>query len=313
MVKPIPYNAGASSAPMSTVSQQITTAVDESSGTATSMQPAYDEPHSNLPFDPRMARQQFWAGAKNVTAGVISSDTRAIGIPLQDYNLAGVSVAPFYCFFMFNPAEIDTMYSFDTSDAAMLPLNLVNPQAGNGGGVLTQSVSFNLLFDRTYEVWNGPRDLPPSASYGFAQGEVTMPKNGGPYKYGCLWDVWALERLCGIFRQVDGVPPESPPLRTVLHVSTGGVDVANALAGAGVGHAGAANQSTVIQIDPSPASIDLWGWITSLNVQYTRFDSNMVPTRCAVALSFQLTYASKSPTPNPGANAPGPTTPPTTP
>jgi hypothetical protein len=33
------------------------------------------------------------------------------------------------------------------------------------------------------------------------------------------------------------------------------------------------------------------GWMQSLEVQYTRFDADMTPTRAAVAVSFQIVYS----------------------
>lgn len=280
--------------------KQISIAQAESNNpTPSSMQPAWDEPHSNLPFDPRMMRRQFWQGAKNVTGGVITNDTSPLGgkVPMPTYHLP-VTPDPFYCFSLFNPAEIDGTYGFDSSPDAMLPISQISSQVGNGGGVLTQQVSFNLLFDRTYEVWNGPQHLPASANYGFGQGEVVAPKNGGPYRFGVLWDVWALERLCGIFRQADGIPPQGPPTVQLLHIITGGVNIANSMIGNGP------SSWTHIDISPTPSSVDFWGWMTSFNVQYTRFDTNMVPTRCAVSLGFQLTYAQPSSTTNPTGAAP---------
>jgi hypothetical protein len=283
-----------------------------------SMQPAWDEPHSNLPFDSRMMRQQFWGSdrikangglwdgpplmPKNVTGGVITNDTTPLGggVPMPNYNLPSTP-APFYAFSLFNPAEIDATYGFDPSSDAQLPISQINSQVGNGGGVLTQTVSFNLLFDRTYEVWNGPQHLPPSANYGFGQQEVTAPKNGGPYRFGVLWDVWAFERLCGIFQQADGVAPQSPPTVQLLHVITGGVTIANSVTGTGP------TSWTHIEVTPTPSALDFWGWMTSFNVQYTRFDTNMVPTRCAVSLGFQLTYANPAATTNPPGNDPSAT------
>ena len=259
-----------------------------------------NEPRSNLPFDPRIARANM-KDLPQVTGGVITSAIPGVNSQLAGLNQAPLNPPPFYCFFLFNPASIDANYSFDLTQSGTLPLSSDNPATWStgAGGVLTQTISFNILFDRTYEVWNGPKAIPASAKYGFAQYQVGAPLNGGPYRFGVLWDVWSLERLCGIYRQAEGQQPINPPIPRIVHVMTGGVAEANALTGASTS---AANQYTQIEEPATPISLDFYGWMTQFSVQYTRFDSNMTPTRCAVALSFQQTYVNQALNSNPGAS-----------
>lgn len=252
----------------------------------TSAVPAQDEPRSNLPFDPRMKRT---AASHNVVGGVITTDTPALKYATS--SMGSITIPPFYCFFLFNPADITTQYGFDNSVSGQLPATYLNPSTWGyqAGGILTQTVSFNLLFDRTYEVWNGVSNgLPPSAFTFFGQNTPTFPQNGGPYRFGVLWDVWALERICGIYGQAKGLQPSGPPTATIVHVMAGDVRESNAINGPTWGDV---SQNTVIQEPLTPSSIDFYGWITSMSVDYTRFDANMTPTRCAVSLSFQQTYA----------------------
>lgn len=271
--------------------------------------PAPDEPKSNLPFDRRLIRKSLFPGQPNVTSGSITTDT-----PLRAADPSADPGGPYYCFFLFNPAEIDASYGFDTSLNSMLPAAYTNPatQEVAGGGVLTQTISFNLLFDRTYEVWNGhladlqgTSKLPSYSMVGFGQNAVTAPKNGGPYHFGVLWDVWALERLCGIYRQADGIHPNGPPVPKIVHVQMGGANVANTISAS---QENLFQKSTLTTLnEPStPSYLDFYGWFTSFNVQYTRFDANMTPTRCTTSLGFQLTYVNPSINPNTNATSPSP-------
>lgn len=230
------------------------------------------EPTSNLPFDIRIQRRILTKDQIQVTSGRITTDTPSI----QPH------ITPVSCYFLFNPAEIDSTYGFDTSQFATLPPQLQNSDPQSIGTqksfALNQEKSFNLLFDRTYEVWTGSNSAIPQDGF------------GGPYRYGVMWDVWALERILGIYGQYAGQQPPNGPLTSIVSVELGGTIIPN-------------TGGNILGTSPTPTGAGLnflqfFGWFTGFSVQYTRFDANMTPTRCAIALTFQQTYANQTPTPS---------------
>jgi hypothetical protein len=115
-----------------------------------------------------------------------------------------------------------------------------------------KTVSFSLMFDRTYEVW---------------QGDPLRPSDGskpGPGTYGALWDVRAAERLIGIYDE----NPEAPGQVSILDCQL-------------------SNYSS--QTSDKLAPLNFTGWVSGLAVLFSRFDMNMIPTRCEMSLTMTVT------------------------
>lgn len=227
------------------------------------------EPQDNLPFDYRINRQKLRGGAQ-IQGGLISTTSPVAGAT----NASGTNI--FTCYFLFNPTEIDLEYSFDTTvTGALNPIFVANGATTNTQGLmLNQTQSFTLLFDRTYDLWAGKNGL-----------NYANCLNGGPYTFGAQWDVWAIERLVGVYGQASGQGPSGPPAGSICTVQFGGAGVQNSQTG----------YLTLGDTGASTATIQPWvnfnGWMTEFQVEYTRFDSNMVPSRAAVSLSFMQVYS----------------------
>jgi hypothetical protein len=161
---------------------------------------------------------------------------------------------PFRCYFMMNPSSI----SFDTNvDTSILAPSQQSPQAMAMGSYLVtqESVSFSVIFNRMYEVWQG-----------------NVP---GPSDVGCAWDIRALERLMGMYdaTQVPGSP---------YNTTTG-----TGLYGAG----GNPPVALPIQVVFGGAnSIQFQGQLVQLDYTYTLFDSNMVPIEAEADIGVMRLY-----------------------
>lgn len=293
-------------------------------------QPSTAEPRTNFPFDPRISRiaaNGLFSSQGNGAFGGVGIDhggsgafTRGVKVGAGSMSTVGIDGNTYVCVFQFNPTEIDVSYGFDSSVSAVLNPSFVSSGAGtqsSQGLMLNQSVSFTLLFDRTYEVWTGmhfsktayysqqnavlatlkstatnvsPKVIDPqriaSTSKTLASAQQSKLANSmGPYKYGVMWDVWAIERLAGIYGQYAGGAPSGPPAASITTVkfgpdATGGPLSRTTSLGGGY-------------------AFGFTGWMTSMEVQYTRFDASMVPTRCAVGLTFEQIYSLQALSTNP--------------
>lgn len=238
-----------------------------------------NEPTNNLPFDFRVRRSTPGNTGSGTDGG--GTFTAGSGVTSGVMSTVGTNTI-FSCYFLFNPTEIDLDYEFDDSViGALNPAFLGGNTAGQSQGLmLNQTISFTLFFDRTYELWTGANTTTPT-QWGL-----------GPYQYGVLWDIWAIERLVGIFGQSTGGPPSGPPAAAPVNVSFGG---ANPMG----------SQVPLAQTNiTTPIGYQTFtGWMTSLEVQETRFDASMRPSRCAVAVSFEQIYSLQSMSTNSGSAA----------
>jgi hypothetical protein len=277
-------------------------------------QPSTTEPLTNFPFDSRINRI---AANGLYSSGAFTSKVR-VGAGYM--TTVGLDSRTYSCIFQFNPTEIDMSYGFDSSVTALLNPSFLSSDAGtqsSQGLMLNNSISFTLLFDRTYEVWTGmnynksaqasqeqalinalnksatslssnlidPTRIAATDKANASALSSTKANQFGPYKFGVMWDVWAIERLAGIFGQYNGLPPSGPPAASITTVKFGPDAVGGTLSNTtslGGGYA-----------------LGFTGWMTAMEVQYTRFDASMVPTRCAVGLTFEQIYSLQAASTNP--------------
>jgi hypothetical protein len=163
--------------------------------------------------------------------------------------------------FLFNPQTVTETRGIDLN-SEMLPSYARSPDApGQYATALNAGVAFSLLFDRTFELWD-------SQSVGTIAGT-----------YGVRADVEAFYNLLGINAQ------------QVVSTTTG--DPAN-----GGALTTFSKSSTIVQgpmtlspcnlyfSDTGKGALAYFGYITEMDITYTHFASNMVPTRCAIDLSF---------------------------
>lgn len=176
----------------------------------------------------------------------------------DDVAAANGQLWPYATRFMFNPAVINVTYNVATG---VLPPNQLTTDQVAAAGIYpgATSIGFSLFFDRTYEVAYGPGQRNPTDLR----------------KIGVYHDIHSLENVVGVSNKgsytgdqivgADGKPTGKPEdllgnmLMIPVYVIFGG--------GAGVGLA-------------------YVGFLTSMNVTYTLFSQNMVPTRATVDLQM---------------------------
>lgn len=217
------------------------------------------DPRNNKPFSPAFLGQSVPGGTLGgfrfnstgngtTQGGTQFPETNLVRGGISEMDLSGPRPrGPFQVFFMMNPQSISVNYQIQTDVAAAQstdPAILANQNYP----VQNQGVSFDLLFNRQYEVWQG----------GF----------GGPSDIGCRWDVRAIERLMGLY------------------------DDKNSVKGLGKYEIGgyAPLGLPVIVVFGGPNSFQFQARINSLDIQYTRFSKDMIPTEAQVSISLLRVY-----------------------
>ena len=249
------------------------------------------DPRNNLPFSAmfmganaveQSAGQagggfRFFAGPKVGSVNVSSQLVRGGMVELlanvgdtsstdpTNVKLSARKGGQFACYFMMNPSTISTDCSMNVDVAAP---SQVDPTAMQQGAywVQNQSISFQLIFNRMYEVW---------------QGNVKGPNGkAGPSDIGCRWDIRAIERLMGIY----DAKADYPGTQSGQKIS-GNV---------GLGTYGAGDrppQGLSLQcVFGGPNSIQFQGMIASFSYDYTIFDHNMVPVEAQCSISIMRMY-----------------------
>lgn len=212
---------------------------------------------SNPRFDPRMTTIP--------TLGLRDREVGAYwrGAIIRDANLNDQAAKTAYRVnFLFNPSTISVSH-----DAGA---KLTEEQQATDGQYVAASgigqVTFSLIFDRTYEV---------NSIYG---GADARDHGGDPRSLGVRADVEALYRVTGVFDvTATGVnATQIQPMQSHNCYIFFGGDTSNGT---------------------SPAfsnSLSYYGYISQLSVNYTHFTNQMVPQRCGVAITVELTQKGPS-------------------
>ncbi|MBD0734067.1 hypothetical protein [Streptomyces sp. CBMA29] len=196
--------------------------------------------------------------------------------------------------FLYNPSDLSESRSVNINDnATALPTELKSDaDTGQVLGITGASISFSLLFDRTYEVanpqiWNRP--------------EAAM---------GCYSDITAIFGLVGISQatlrpsatQVPYAPGQGPNNSGVTTTlgpgpTTSSTTTANANPEQTYGvmklNPVFAVFCPVRTLDPSGFNTGVsmmryYGYINTLGIQYTHWTQRMIPVRCVVNVSMAL-------------------------
>jgi hypothetical protein len=249
----------------------------------------------NPAFDKRILRlsQLQGTGTSAFQRGYLLTATR------RNPSVAGRNAKRYRVNFLYNPSDITVSHSVQLdNNATALPQELrSDADVGQVLGVTGSSLSFSLLFDRTYEcantgIWNRP--------------EAAM---------GCYADVVTIYGLVGISEptltpsatQIPYAPGQGPPnsgVTTQGPVSTTPTTTtsnANAEQKYGIMKLNPvfAVFCPVRTLDPSGFSTGVsmmryYGYINSLSVQYTHWTQRMIPVRCVVSISMALLMTDKN-------------------
>uniref|UniRef100_A0AAU3I986 Uncharacterized protein n=1 Tax=Streptomyces sp. NBC_01393 TaxID=2903851 RepID=A0AAU3I986_9ACTN len=170
------------------------------------------------------------------------------------------------CNFLYNPSVVSVSHVINTN--VLADQNAIDPNdvSQKSGAILPlqSSVSFSLLFDRTYELWDSTH-ISGDTRYDVA----TM---------GVAYDVLALYKITGI-------------ASTVSIKSDGQADdhVTETSFSKGSFTKGATGPMLWVPVYVVFGEhLDYYGVIQELDVQYTHWTTNMVPSRCQVSITMQL-------------------------
>lgn len=212
---------------------------------------------SNPPFDDRISTL---SGLQSVVQGPQASQL-ARGYIVQD---KGLGKTQYSVRFLYNPSVVQVSHSTDVANGPVTPQNYRNPlDKGDWNVPLAATVSFNVLFDRTYELWkkSGAKN---SNDYTEGSGEA-----------GVRVDVEALYRVVGIYQPVAVQPPTTSPSTTPANLYSNG-------------DPGPMPLTPVTVYFGGPTSLSYRGYISGIDVQWTHFSQLMVPMRCTIGISMDL-------------------------
>lgn len=217
----------------------------------------------NGPFDPRITSIPFtqnlggtdWvtgSGGKKLTRGFIIQEKAVHGARQR-------------CNFLYNPSAISLSHGIDTN--VLSDPNAVNKDDVTAGQTLLplqQTLSFSLLFDRTYELWD------PSKLYGEA---ATMVPS-----FGVAYDILSLYKITGV----------ATPM-PVTDDSSADADAYKKAFEKGTYSNGPAGPMTYVPVYVViGTSLSYYGVIQSLDLQYTHWTQEMIPSRCQVTVTVTL-------------------------
>lgn len=163
--------------------------------------------------------------------------------------------------FLYNPSTITESRSLDLNNG-VLPAYARNPDdPGSYATSLNTTISFSLLFDRTFELWD------------------TNYRQTQPGIYGVRSDVEAFYNLLGINipqTQTNTAAQAKPPAINPAKIT-------NTVQGP-------------MQFIPtylyfganSKGALNYFGYVSGINITYTHFIANMTPSRCAIDVSFTV-------------------------
>lgn len=211
----------------------------------------------NGPFDPRIT------SIPTVTYSGDYSEDLTRGWIIQDKAVGGVR---YRCNFLYNPSVVTVSHSINQN--TLVDENAISPYdvtAGEQMLPLQQMVSFSLLFDRTYELWDSSK----------LSGEA---KENVPF-LGVAWDVLSLYKITGIASPID--------VKAAQSADSGAVQTSSFTKGKFENTATGPMLYVPVFV-VFGYSLDYYGIIQSLGVQYTHWTSQMIPSRCEVSVDMQL-------------------------
>lgn len=181
--------------------------------------------------------------------------------------------------YLYNPSTIEAMYTVQTSGAA---LSYLYPNAGDNGDLavpINQSVSWTVMYDRTYELNSGSYDSEGK----LVSGSTAVPAPGGitadPRVYGVWSDVIQMQYFTGMMLQGGSAANAAGILE---NVSSGSKSFSFK-----------ANQGFMMMVPcwaffGSQTNINYFGYISEWDVTYTHFTQFMVPMRCVMDITFNM-------------------------
>lgn len=227
------------------------------------------------PFDSRIKTMSFpLEGRKH--GGILKR-----GFMVWDKPIAGFSDKA-QLNFLYNPATVDASYSMSTPGVGA---SLLFPNANDTADLrvpLNQSVSWTILYDRTYELWGQYYD---NGNPKQARG----PDNNNPSVVGVLADIYQMEQFTGM---TVSYTPQGHLSHTLSQTSLTG-------------------RQGILQLIPSfvyfgdVQNLAYYGYITAWDCQITHWTQHMVPMRCVIDISMTMLPPPGNTTTTTGGPIPG--------
>ncbi len=225
------------------------------STTASAAQPVYAQP----PFDKRISTIPI---PGNQSSG---SQYLARGYMVWDHVIQGY---PSKCLvrFLYNPSVVSASYAIDSSQSSTESTLLYADPSDQAQYLapMNQTVSFALLFDRSFELWGSYETNGQPAA---ASSNVNDPAANGVGV-----DILALKQFTYQL--------------AAANQSNSGAQNGNASAGASI--QGIMNFVPAWVYFGPPSGVYYYGFITDFAVQFTQFTQYMVPMRAVVNVDFTL-------------------------
>lgn len=202
------------------------------------------------------------------------------GYMVQEKNLPGYKTnrsGKFVLNYLYNPSTVEAMYTVQTNSAALAYLF---PNAGDIGDLavpLSQTASWTIMFDRTYELNLG--SYTPDGR--LVRGHTSIPAPNGisadPTVYGVWADIVQLQFFTGMMLQGGSAANAD---KVIQNVAKGGQSFK-------------ASQGFMMMVPcwvffGGQSNINYYGYISEWDVTYTHFTQFMVPMRCVVDITFNM-------------------------
>lgn len=198
--------------------------------------------------------------------------------------------------FQFNPSTISSSYAVAN---ASLQAAMLYPVPGSTSTLLAplqQNVSFDLYYDRMYELNFGTG----------ANGAGTGLAND-PAVIGCQADVLQFMQFTGMFANLNSTANQDVLTGAIGSTSpTSGTQVTSGQLSAALGSGGieimiptwlffsnltqspALNKAQANSVAALNSQLKYYGYIDSWSVEYTHWTQSMVPIRCVISVSFTM-------------------------
>lgn len=223
--------------------------------------------YSNPKFDNRI---YSLSGLKATAAGTgVSTGDLQRGYMVRDKDYYNGSIQ-YSIRFLYNPSEVTVSHNTDvTSNAAITPSAYRNQlDTAKPNVPLNAIVQFNLLFDRTYELWNSD-----------ARTHNIYDWDDEPSLAGVRVDVAAMYRVVGILQ---------PKVQTIANPHTSSADPGTTQAIIKNGTPGPMPMTPLQVFFGGTNSLNYRGYVSALTVDYTHWSQLMVPMRCTIGVTMSL-------------------------
>lgn len=168
--------------------------------------------------------------------------------------------------FLYNPSTVQVSHSIDAGNQIMPPYTRSDEDKGTALTSAGGSLSFSLLFDRTYEMSDPSQFTTVEGTYGVAA------------------DIQVLYNLVGINMKQEVWSSSTSSTGT----ATEGGDVVGVMSMRPVWvHFNQARHRFADKLS-NMSRMSYFGYVSNLDISYTHFTQRMTPVRCAVAISMQL-------------------------